>query len=411
MQYRLYMYEKELKGHVILPASKSVSNRMLILDSLAEERGALTNLSESDDTRVLEEALKSEEGIIDIGHAGTAMRFLTAYLSIRPGKYILTGSERMKQRPIAKLVGALNELGAGIEYLETPGYPPLSIRGKHIDGGEIRVDSSISSQYISALMMIGPALKKGLAIHLENEVVSSSYIHLTKNLMLDMGIPVSIGEKKIKIPFHPFNGIDMYIEGDWSAASYWYALAALSERAEFEVKGLQRDSYQGDSVLPELFLTLGVETIYHHDGILLRKTSGSTDKFEFDFSDNPDMVQTIVVVCALRDIPFYLTGTRTLKIKETDRIFALQKEMRKMGFLLEADPGGEWLSWDGGKTSDSLKVIQIETCQDHRMAMAFAPAAIEFPGLIIKDSGVVNKSYPSFWADLERVGFTLEKLD
>ncbi|MCK4747453.1 MAG: 3-phosphoshikimate 1-carboxyvinyltransferase, partial [Bacteroidales bacterium] len=371
MQYRLYMYEKELKGCVILPSSKSVSNRMLILDSLAEKRGILTNLSESDDTRVLEEALKSKEGIIDIGHAGTAMRFLTAYLSIRPGKYILTGSERMKQRPIAKLVGALNELGAGIEYLENPGYPPLSIRGKHIDGGEIRVDSSISSQYISALMMIGPALKNGLAIHLENEVVSSSYIHLTKNLMLDLGIPVSIGGTKIEIPFQSFKGIDMYIEGDWSAASYWYALAALSERAELEVKGLQRDSYQGDSVLPELFLALGVETIYRHDGVLLRKTPGSTDKFEFDFSDNPDLVQTFVVVCALRDIPFYLTGTRTLKIKETDRIFALQTEMKKMGFLLESDPGGEWLSWDGGKTTDSLEAIQIETYQDHRMAMAF----------------------------------------
>ena len=203
----------------------------------------------------------------------------------------------------------------------------------------------------------------------------------------------------------------MLIEADWGAARYWYALAALSKRTELEVLGLRKNSYQGDSVLPELFLPLGVETIFRNDSVLLRKTPGSPDKFEFDFSDNPDLVQTLVVVCALSDIPFYFTGTRTLRIKETDRISAMQAEMKKMGFILEADQEGAWLSWDGSKTNVGLNEIEIETYQDHRMAMAFAPAAIKFPGLIIKDPGVVHKSYPSFWADMERMGLRFERLD
>ena len=228
---------------------------------------------------------------------------------------------------------------------------------------------------------------------------------------MDMGIQISIEGQKIHVPFQTFKGIDMSVEADWSAASYWYAVAALTQCAELEVQGLRKNSYQGDSVLPELFLPLGVETIYRNGGILLRKTQGSTGRFEFDFIDNPDLVQTLVVVCALRGIPFYFTGTRTLKIKETDRIAALQTEMKKMGFLLEADHEGAWLSWDGSKTSDSLNAIEIETYKDHRMAMAFAPAAIHYPGLIIKDPGVVHKSYPAFWTDMEGIGLRFERLD
>jgi len=411
MPYQLQMDQKNLHGSITLPASKSISNRLLILNALATKAGILENLSASSDTRVLEQALQAGGSTIDIGHAGTAMRFLTAYLSISQGNYVLTGSERMRQRPIAELVEVLNKLGAKIGYLENPGYPPLSIQGRNIPGGEISVDSSISSQYISALMMIAPALKNGLTIHLENEVVSSSYIHLTKNLMLDLDIPVKYSDSGIKIPFHRFSGKNISIEADWSAASYWYALAVLSNETELEINGLQQKSYQGDSVLPDIFRPLGIETIFRKGGIILRNIPGTMDRFDFDFSDSPDLVQTMVVLCSLLDIPFRMSGTRTLKIKETDRIHALQVEMRKLGILLDADPGGDWISWDGGKTSDISQIKKIQTYHDHRMAMAFSPAAIKHPGLIIEDPGVVEKSYPGFWKDLESTGFKLKERD
>ncbi|MFC2113264.1 3-phosphoshikimate 1-carboxyvinyltransferase [Bacteroidota bacterium] len=397
-----------MQGIISLPASKSISNRLLILNALSEGTGTLENLSESDDTRVLQEGLKSGEGTIDIGHAGTSMRFLAAYLSISPGEYILTGSSRMQQRPIGKLVDALTGLGASISYLVTTGYPPLSIKGHPLDGGEIRVDSSISSQYISALMMIGPVLNNGLTIHLENLVVSASYIHLTKNLMKEMGIPVKYTGTTIEVPFQKYKGKDMRVEGDWSAASYWYALAALAEKADLEIRGLQKNSYQGDSVLPELFHPLGVETTYTKVGIRLRKIRRPITNFEYNFGDSPDLVQTMAVLCSLLDIPFRMTGTTTLKIKETDRINALQTEIRKLGILIETDPNGAWISWDGKKSPNIPGDIQIKTYQDHRMAMAFAPAAVIFPGLVIEDPGVVNKSYPGFWKDLEMVGFDIQ---
>jgi 3-phosphoshikimate 1-carboxyvinyltransferase len=401
------MDKKRLEGCLVLPASKSISNRVLILNALSKEPGKLQNLSDSDDTRVLQKALDSDEETIDIGHAGTAMRFLTAYLSISEGERILTGSGRMKERPIGELVGALNELGADIQYAGNPGFPPLSIRGRKIRGGSIQVDSSISSQYISALMMIGPSLEEGLSIRLENEIISSSYIRLTAELMQEYGIPVSFTGNRIEVPFHPYRGKDMYVEGDWSAAGYWYAMGALSGGTELEVQGLSRRSGQGDSALPELFRPLGVTTKFTEKGIILGKGPGTLDNFEFDFRDNPDLVQTMAVLCGLMRMPFIMRGTRTLKIKETDRILALQKEMKKLGIAIEADSGGEWISWDGKVDPVVPGTIEIRTYQDHRMAMAFSPAAILHPGLIIQDPGVVNKSYPDFWGDLHRVGFRI----
>lgn len=412
MRYRINMDRRELSGSIVLPASKSISNRLLILNALAEKPGKLANLSASEDTKVLANALATPGGTIDIGHAGTAMRFLTAYLSIGNRNYILTGSERMLQRPVGELVNALNTLGARIEYRGTPGYPPLSIQGSRIEGGEISVDSSISSQYISALMMIGPVLKNGLTIRLRKKAVSFSYLQLTRNLMLELDIPVRFEGNRIKIPHTRFRGKDISVEGDWSAASYWYAMTALLRKnARIEIKGLQKGSYQGDSVLPELFHPLGVETEYGMDGIVLRNIPLSQDKFEFDFSDNPDLVQTLAVLCSLINLPFRMTGTRTLKIKETDRIQALQAELKILGVLLDADPGGEWISWDGKRRTSIPKIQQIKTYQDHRMAMAFSPAALVYPDLVIEDPEVVQKSYPGFWSDLEAMGFRLEKLD
>ena len=410
MRYQLEKDHLSLIGRVRLPASKSISNRLLILNALAEKPGTLRNLSESDDTQVMLRALDLPSEVLDIGHAGTAMRFLTAFLSIREGNHILTGSERMQNRPIKELVDALNSLNAAISYAGKEGYPPLSIQGRSLEGGEIVIDSSISSQYISALMMIGPVLRKGLKIHLQKEMVSSSYIRLTRDIMLELGIPVVFSGTTIQIPYHEINGRDILVEADWSAASYWYAMAAFAERVELEIEGLFAESYQGDAILPELFAGFGVQTEYFPGGIRLKRTERTIRELSFDFRENPDLVQTMVVLCGLLDIPFQFSGTMTLKIKETDRVLALCQEMGRLGILLEVDQNGSWIRWDGKNKVGNESGPCILTYQDHRMAMAFAPAAMKIPGLIIEDPGVVHKSYPRFWDDLKSVGFAFREI-
>ena len=407
MLYRLGKDHLALVGRVRLPASKSISNRLLILNALAPSRGSLVNLSDSDDTQVLLQALEGSSQVIDIGHAGTAMRFLTAYLSIKTGTFVLTGSERMKKRPIGQLVDALRDLGARISYAGEEGYPPLSIQGRMLEGGEISIDSSISSQYISALMMIAPALRTGLKIHLEKAVVSSSYIKLTRDLMIEFGIPVEFSGDSIQIPQQNIKGKDMLVEGDWSAASYWYAMAALSEQVDFVIEGLFTDSYQGDSILPELFEGFGVHTEYFSGGIRLKRSGRTVQECNLDFRENPDLVQTMVVLCGLLEMPFQFSGTQTLKIKETDRVEALQREMGKVGISLDVDPAGSWIRWDGRSKTGMDHPPVIKTYQDHRMAMAFASAAMKNPGLGIEDPRVVHKSYPRFWEDLKSVGFSV----
>jgi 3-phosphoshikimate 1-carboxyvinyltransferase len=409
MRYQLEKEDRELKGKIRLPASKSISNRLLILNALAAKPGRLHNLSDSLDTQVLAQALEQGAAEINIGHAGTAMRFLTAFLSIREGKHFLTGSERMQNRPIGILVDALNRLGASITYAGKEGYPPLIIQGKPIEGGTIALDSSISSQYISALMMVAPVLRKGLVIQLQQEAVSSSYIWLTRDIMQELGIPVEISGDTIRIPNHEVHGRDMLVEADWSAASYWYAMSALSGRVELEIEGLFEESHQGDALLPELFAGLGVQTACIQGGIRLTRTQRSLQEFRYDFRDNPDLVQTFVVLCGLLDIPFRFSGTQTLRIKETDRIAALCREMARIGVGLDADRSGTWIKWDGSSRTRPEPRARIRTYQDHRMAMAFAPAALRFPGLIIEDPGVVRKSYPGFWEDLRTAGFTIRE--
>ncbi len=409
MRYRLEKDHPELLGRVRLPASKSISNRLLILNALAKPPGTLSNLSESDDTQVLLNALEGSEEVIDIGHAGTAMRFLTALLSIREGYHILTGSERMQNRPIKELVNALQSLGADISYTGKMGYPPLSIHGRLLEGGEIAIDSSISSQYISALMMIGPVLRKGLKIRLQKDMVSSSYIRLTRDIMLELGIPVVFSGSTIQIPHHEIRGKDILVESDWSAASYWYAMAALAEKVELELEGLFAKSLQGDALLPELFLGFGVQTDYISGKIMLKKTKRTIRNLSHDFRENPDLVQTMVVLCGLLDIPFQFSGTKTLKIKETDRVLALRQEMARLGIQLEVDQDGNWIRWDGRSRVGRETPPVILTYQDHRMAMAFAPAAMKLSGLTIEDPMVVHKSYPIFWEDLRAVGFTLRE--
>jgi len=331
------------------------------------------------------------------------MRFLTAYLSITPGTWILTGASRMKERPIGKLAGTLQEMGADITYLEKPGYPPLGINGRKVEGGTCRIDSSISSQFISALLMIAPCLNKGLIIELDNKTISSAYIHMTLGLMNSLGIDYHWEDNVISIAHQEYVPDAIRIEADWSAASYWYAIVCLAEGAEISLPGLHQDSWQGDSVLPRLFNAFGVKTAFTHEGIRLHRSGTVTSSFEFDFQNNPDLVQTFVVVCGLLGIPFRMEGTETLKIKETDRITALITEMKKLGVHIHDDPSHAAIEWDG-QAKGTHPVEAINTYKDHRMAMAFAPAAWQLGEIEIQDPSVVNKSYPGFWKDLAAVG-------
>jgi 3-phosphoshikimate 1-carboxyvinyltransferase len=394
-----------IQQSIDLPSSKSISNRMLIIRSLAGSGAALNNLSNSDDTRVLEKALEENSLLKDVGHAGTSMRFLTAYLSTQPGEFELTGSERMKQRPVGPLVDALKQLGANIEYLENKGCPPLRIVGGGLKGGSIEIDAGISSQFISALMMIGPVLEEGLTIILKGEVVSATYIHMTLSLMKRSGAEARFEGTQIHIPHGSYSVEEIVVESDWSGASYWYQVAALLPGSEIHLPNLSQESLQGDSVLVHLFETLGVQSIFKEDGLHISScVMEAPEHFAYDFTGCPDLVQTCAVTLCALGIPFRFTGTRTLRVKETDRIAALGSELRKLGFLLDDDPAGLWLSWDGSRCEAEQNPL-IATYHDHRMAMAFAPLAIALGEVSIEDPGVVSKSYPGYWEDLERAGF------
>lgn len=402
--------QNAIQDKIYLPSSKSISNRMLIMRALSNSRVELTNLSESDDTRVLIDAVKQESQVKDIGHAGTAMRFLTAFLACGNKKVVLTGSDRMKQRPVGALVEALRELGAEIVYLEKEACPPLEISGGLKKGGHITVDGGISSQFISALMMIGPVLEGGLHISLSGDVVSSTYIQMTLALMRKGGIAVSFDGREISIKQGDYNFNRFLVESDWSGASYWYQIAALMPGSVITLPSLQKDSLQGDAVLTSLFEPLGVESLFEGSSVILRSGRDvRKDLYEYDFTGCPDLAQTLAVTLCAMGIPFRFTGTRTLRVKETDRVAALQTELGKFGFKLEADAGGDWISWDGKKDPAGKEPL-IETYHDHRMAMAFAPLAIPFGELSVNDPMVVTKSYPTYWKDLEKAGFSVKSL-
>lgn len=368
------------------------------------------NLSNSDDTNVLRDAVKQAGKVMDIGHAGTAMRFLTAFLSTRDRQVVLTGSNRMKQRPVGPLVDALRELGAEIAYMEGEGCAPLEISGGLKKGGSITVNGGISSQFISALMMIGPVLEGGLFISLSGDVVSATYIQMTLALMQKGGIPASFDGRQIFIPEGTYHFDRFVVESDWSAASYWYQVAALMPGSVIRLPRLEQDSLQGDAVLVSLFQALGVESSFESDAVHLR--SGEvvhSGLFEYDFTACPDLTQTIAVTLCALGIPFRFSGTRTLRVKETDRVTALQTELGKFGFSLDADAGGDWISWDGSR-GQAEKDPCIETYHDHRMAMAFAPLALPFGKVSVNDPMVVTKSYPAYWEDLEKAGFSISTL-
>ncbi|MFV0417671.1 MAG: 3-phosphoshikimate 1-carboxyvinyltransferase [Dysgonomonas sp.] len=407
MQYKIKTSDA-IDSSIQLPASKSISNRALILNGLSKNSFDIENLSDCDDTNVMIEAFTSGSNLIDVKAAGTSMRFLTAYLSITSGEWIITGTERMKERPIHILVDALSSLGARIEYLGKIGYPPLKIKGTSLDGGEIYLSGDVSSQFISALLMIAPTMSKGLKIHLEGDIISIPYIKLTLGMMAQFGVKTHWDDRVIKIHPEEYKPTRYVVESDWSAASYWYEMAALMDNAQLELKGLFKNSMQGDSKVAELFLDLGVASEFTDNGVILKKTERRIKKMFHNFVNEPDLAQTFVVTCCLMGIPFMFTGLQTLKIKETDRIEALKTEMRKLGYLIY-DSENSILEWNGERCEPENTPV-IKTYEDHRMAMAFAPSAIKLGCIDIAEPKVVTKSYPRYWEDLKSVGFVIEEV-
>lgn len=409
MQYTIIPKSNEIDGQINLPASKSISNRILIINALSYSSYEIGNLSNSDDTEVLNKALSfTDSNVFDIGHAGTAMRFLTAFLSRNAGVWEITGSERMRQRPIKILVDALVKLGAKIEYVEKEGFPPLRIYGCHLKGGSIRLDGSISSQYISALLMIAPVIENGLTLELENKITSSAYISMTLSIMSQFGIKYKWEGNIITIPEQAYIPTPFKVESDWSGASYWYEIAALSGNVDLLLDGLLLDSIQGDNVQASWFKTFGVESTQERNGVRLKKIKVELPKlYEANFVENPDIAQTFAVMCVCLNVPFKFSGLETLKIKETNRINALITELDKMGASLYEPSNGQ-LAWNGIRDENKFKNPQpIDTYNDHRMALAFAPAAIINGRIRINNPEVVSKSYPSYWDDLESIGFAV----
>lgn len=397
-----------LRTSVPLPASKSISNRALILNALSYSPYDIQNLSDCDDTRVMIRALNSDDTHFDIQAAGTAMRFLTAFLSKIVGEWTITGTERMQQRPIKLLVDALNSVGARIEYAGKEGFPPLRIFGSALQGGEITLAGGVSSQYISALLMIAPLMEKGLSLHLEGTVISRPYIELTLSLMERYGVKAQWTGQTIRILPQEYQPVRFTVESDWSAASYWYEIMLLAKNAEVELEGLFKNSLQGDAQGATLFARLGIGTTFTGKGVRLKHTGAACSKLTYNFVNEPDLAQTFVVACVLTNTPFRFTGLQSLKIKETDRIEALKTEFRKLGYVL-TDSNDSILEWNGERCEPAAAPV-IATYEDHRMAMAFAPAALVMEnGITIADPGVVSKSYPRYWDDLKRAGFEIKE--
>ncbi|MDD2476620.1 MAG: 3-phosphoshikimate 1-carboxyvinyltransferase [Dysgonamonadaceae bacterium] len=400
---------KKLHTTIILPGSKSISNRALILSALSLSNYEIENLSVCEDTTVITDAFASNTNVFDVRGAGTAMRFLAAFLACVEGEWILQGSKRMHERPIHPLVDTLVTLGAKIEYLEKKGYPPLKINGEKLQGGEVFLTANVSSQFISALLMIAPTMENGLTLHLEREIISRPYIHLTQKMMEDYGVKIKWRDNIIKVKPQPYVPTPYYVEPDWSAASYWYSFVALLPEAEVKLIGLKKESMQGDANIINLFSDLGVSTSFYEDGVILKKKQVTAQKFFHNFINEPDLAQTFTVTCCLLGIPFFFSGLQTLKIKETDRIEALITELKKLGYVLQETENGI-LEWDGERCLPDETVV-IETYDDHRMAMSFAPASIKFEDMYINYPDVVAKSYPSFWSDLKQGGFKLNELE
>lgn len=406
MNLQLYKSQLFTQNKIEITGSKSETNRLLLLQALFPLE--IQNASDSDDTQMMRNGLKISRGEVNISHAGTAMRFLTAYFSVTEGKnVILTGSARMKERPIGILVSALQSLGADIQYLEKEGYPPLKINGKKILKSEVTIKADVSSQYISALLLIGAKLDNGLIINLLGECTSFPYLKMTLSLLEQIGVSVSFSERRIEVKSAKNIQYQIVkVESDWSSASYFYSFVALSNiGTSVELSTYKKNSLQGDSILSELYQNFGVTTTFSDNKIFIKKENhGTLSHFEYDFSSCPDIAQTLTVTCFGLGVSCDFSGLHTLKIKETDRLSALKNELTKLGAWVEVTDNRLEM-----KCLQMIENISIETYNDHRMAMAFAPLCVRIP-LIINDFEVVSKSYPSFWEDCVKIGVRLQEV-
>ena len=403
----------QISGRVRLNGSKSISNRVLIIKALCEEPFEIHHLSNCDDTITLNRLLSNEENVFDAHHAGTTFRFLTSYLAIRPGQQELTGSDRMKQRPIGQLVNALRDLGADIEYLENEGYPPLKIGDfkKSKYNREINVKANISSQYITSLLLIAPVLPEGLLLHLDGDLVSESYLNMTLSTLGEFGIQYKKQGNTIEVPNQKYKGKPYTVEADWSACSYFFSIAALADKAEIILDGLFSNSIQGDSKMRDIGALYGIKSFFdENDSLHITKESEPQNNIYYDFINQPDLAQTVAVMSAGIGAQSEFSGLKTLRIKETDRIAALQTELQKINSdfpFIKEENGEEFY----GVSEEALfdDVPRFSTYKDHRMAMAFAPLALMHP-IEVEKPEVVSKSYPLFWKDLESLGFVIEKV-
>lgn len=396
---------RHLKADIQITGSKSESNRLLLLQALFPNI-RIQNLSNSDDTGFMKTGLGTNSGIVDIHHAGTAMRFLTAFFASREGaEVVLTGSQRMKERPIGVLVDALTELGATISYMEKKGYPPLKIHGRKLEQSEASLPADISSQYISAMLLIAPSLANGLTLKLEGEITSVPYIVMTCALLRELGIDTTFDQNLIRVEAAgSVPDKSLVVESDWSSASYYYSFVALAPPGSaIRLSSYKMESLQGDSILVDLYKAFGVSTSFEDHSIVLKKeTKPLVEVFSYDLAKAPDLAQTIAVSCFGLGIGCDLTGLHTLKIKETDRLEALKTELTKLGASIEVTDERLVLA-AGGVPKPG---VVIDTYHDHRMAMAFAPLAVKID-ISIEDAGVVSKSYPAFWDDLKLLGIEL----
>ena len=399
-------FDKFKDSTIYLNSSKSESNRLLIIKALSEKEITIKNLSKANDSVLLKNLLESENLVVwDAQDAGTSFRFLTSFLAIKKEHVVLSGTERMKQRPVKVLVDALNKIGAEILYLENEGFPPIYVKGKiNQVKNKLDIPGDISSQYISSLLLIAPLLEKGIEINIEEPFYSRPYVNMTLNLMNSFGIKSEVKGNKISIKNQEFSSGSYIVESDWSAASYWYSILSISDNINnLTLQGLKKKSNQGDSVISELMKSFGVNTQYKEDGIVLTKIKLDTEEIELDFRDCPDLAQTILVVAAYHKIKLKVSGVESLKIKETDRLLAMKNELKKIGCDFYEE-GNFWILEKRNQEIDDE--LSIDTYKDHRMAMAFAPLASK-KSMIINDPDVVVKSYPTYWEDLKKVGFII----
>lgn len=417
---KIKLARKVINTEVSLPFSKSISNRLLIMRYLSGDTIEIDNLSSADDTRLMESLLRkirvhisssvtSEPCEIDCSNAGTVLRFLTALLAFIPGKWFITGSQRMQQRPLEPLVRALSTLGIQITYTGEYGYPPILVTGTQVKGGRIGVETSFSSQYLSALLMIGPALTEGLTIETHGVDVSRPYAEMTVGLLRRAGINIKSINGTYTVYPGAFNPVKFSVEPDWSSASYWYEIAALVPGSKILLKGLSMKSVQGDCVVAEIFKEFGVNSFESDAGILIESKPEVTGLFEFDFSNYPDLVPAVAAACTALGIKARLTGLAHLRIKESDRIQALVQELKNINNTISVRNNNE-ISINKGEESIPLHPVTFNTYDDHRMAMALAPLAALFKNATIRDPAVVNKSYPDFWIDIQNAGFFLTSL-